>query len=193
MSTYAGRRRAAAVAAALASALALLTAACDGRDHDTGRAPAPGAPGPGASPGHEEHDGHDGRDGRDGHDGDDGDDGYTGHITVRDLRPDGFGDGRSDVSCTAIDAEFRVEPYHARTRWKAVALDYDPGDRREYTAGNIARDVLIEPSSGTLELGRSVKVRVSGRYEGRVPDFWIVVQAPEPKWASRVTLPFRCR
>lgn len=193
MRTRAERR---AIAVAALAALAMLTVSCDGREHGTGSGgegagdarARPSAAAPDSAEGHEDHD-----EGRAPQDRDEDEDRHEGHVTVRDLRPMALQDGWSYVSCDAVDARFRVEPYNAAARWKAVALDYDPGDRQEYTDGNIARGVTLEPSSGTLEPGRTVTVRVSGRYESSRPDFWIIVQAPDPKWTARVSLPFRCR
>jgi hypothetical protein len=86
-------------------------------------------------------------------------------------------------------------PYHAGARWRAVALDYDPpSSQRQYSTGNVARAVVLQPSSGTLELGRSATVHISGRYDSQLSpaDFWIIVQAPDPQWGTRISLHLRC-
>ncbi|MFE1886291.1 hypothetical protein [Streptomyces diastatochromogenes] len=120
---------------------------------------------------------------------------YTGLVSVTDMRPPLEADGSHQVSCSALDSQFTVTPYHAGARWRAVALDYSPpSSQRQYSTGNIARDVVIQPSSGTLELGQSVTVHVSGRYDGEMnpADFWIIIQAPDPNWSTRVVQHFHC-
>ncbi|MER6425735.1 hypothetical protein [Streptomyces sp. NPDC001137] len=120
---------------------------------------------------------------------------YTGYAGVNDMRPPLEADGSHRVSCSALDAQFTVTPDNTRTRWRAVALDYDPpSSQRQYSTGNIARDVVIQPSSGTLEPGQSATVHVSGRYDSPLDpaNFWIIVQAPDPDWGTRVSLHLRC-
>lgn len=54
--------------------------------------------------------------------------------------------------------------------------------------------MVVQPSSGTLELGQSTTMRVSGQYDSDLAPagFWIVVQAPDPNWTARVMPHFRC-
>ncbi|WP_412075980.1 hypothetical protein ACLF6K_09250 [Streptomyces xanthophaeus] len=69
------------------------------------------------------------------------------------------------AACTALDIELTLSAEHAAARWEAVALDYHPGQMR-YTDGNVPRDVVIEPASGTVALGRTQSVRVRGSFVG---------------------------
>ncbi len=106
---------------------------------------------------------------------------HTGQIQARFVNPPpDFKSGKVSVNCTEIKADITLQAAGSTAAWEAVALDHDPGSRREYPAGNVVRGVTFEPSSGVLPLGQQKVLRVRGSFrstQGR-QEFFVMLRDP---------------
>jgi hypothetical protein len=99
--------------------------------------------------------------------------------------------GTDHVACSAINTELLIFPYDGRIRWTATA-SATKTDSFPYVGASLP-SIVLQPSSGVLDLGQTQVLHISGTYDGGSgATFYVEVTAPKSPGAPGNRLQLFC-